>query len=236
MILALNTAEPIHELAFIRDNPAVPGERELLSEKQWPDDRNDVENLVPFIASELEKLGAQKKEITEIFVVNGPGSFTSLRTGMACAQGLAEGLAARLYSMNTFELLRRKAALLDPLLVILHAGGLDVGIQFFPEGIQGHQNESEGNTVRVGALTALLKDYPHDRGIHVLSRLPETTADELHALALEKKWKILGEHELQSLGEMLLTFDFEGLKDVTTLETFYLKPPHITPSSDPWKQ
>lgn len=236
MILALNTAEPMHELVFVHENPAVPGERELLSEKQWPDDRNDVENLVPFIASELEKLGAQKKEITEIFVVNGPGSFTSLRTGIACAQGLAEGLAAPLYAMNTFELLRRKATLSGPLLVVLHAGGLDVGVQYFSEGVQTQQRSLDEEGIRIGALSDLLKNYPHDHGIHIMGRLPETAADELHALAIEKKWKMLAEHELQSLGEMLLTFGLKGLKPVTTLETVYLKPPHITPSSNPWKQ
>ena len=111
MILGINTAQTVHELALIDSSkePAV-----LITEKTWTDGRRDVEDLVPFLNTLLEEHGLSKKDITQIVVVRGPGSFTSLRTGVAFANALAEGLGAQLFSLDTFELLRRKAALTDP--------------------------------------------------------------------------------------------------------------------------
>ncbi len=224
MILAINTAQPVHEMALLRANPANPGELELVSEKSWADDRYDVDNLVPFLQKMLEEAGLEKSDITDVVVVKGPGSFTSLRTGVAFANALAEGLHAKLYALTTFALLRRKAALTDPTLVLLSAGRLDVGVQ--------HQDQP----IRIGPLAALLNDYPHDSGIHVVADLPEALREELHPLILEKKWTLVEGHQLQTLGETLMTYGLTDLESTTNVEPFYLKGPHITHSSDPWKQ
>jgi tRNA threonylcarbamoyl adenosine modification protein YeaZ len=224
MILAINTAQVQHEMALLRENPASPGEWELISEKIWLDTRNAVEELPAFLKKLLEETGTQKEEIKQIIVVRGPGSFTALRTGVAFANALAEGLHAKLYAIDTFELLRRKAALADPILVILHAGRMDAGVQF--------QDEE----IKVGMLAPLLKDYPHGSGICVVAQLNETLQEELHSLILEKKWRVVEGHELQTLGEMLMTHGVEQLEEKNTVEPLYLKGPHITHSSDPWKQ
>lgn len=229
MILAINTAQLIHEMALLRENPANPGELELISEKTWADDRHDVDKLVPFLQKMLEEAGLEKSDITDIVVVKGPGSFTSLRTGVAFANALAEGLNAKLHALSTFELLRRKAALTDPVLVLLSAGRLDVGVQHFSK--EGLEEE-----VRVGPLAALLNDYPHGNSIHVVAELPEALREELHPLILEKKWTLVEGHQRQTLGETLMTYGFKELESAANVEPFYLKGPHITHSSDPWKQ
>ncbi len=172
----------------------------------------------------LEEHGLSKNDITEIVVVNGPGTFTSLRTGVAFANALAEGLHAKLYAMTTFELLKRKAAIQDSLLVLTQAGGLDIGVRY------------NDDPVRVGPMAALLNDYTHDTGIHVVSELNETQNEELHPLLLEKKWTLVEGHELQTMGEALQTIGLSGLDAVATVEPYYLKAPHITKSSDKWKQ
>jgi len=228
MILAINTAQPAHEMALLRENPSNKGELELISEKTWTDERRDVENLVPFLQKMLEEAGLEKSDITDIVVVKGPGSFTSLRTGVAFANALAEGLHAKLYALTSFALLRLKAALprTEPgcsCLVILHAGRLDVGIQF------------QDDPIRVGPLATLLNDYPHDTGIHVVAELPEALREELHPLILEKKWTLVEGHELQTLGETLMTYGLAALV-LGEVEPFYLKGPHITHTSDPWKK
>lgn len=222
MILAINTAQRIHELALLEND-------KVLAEKIWDDERRDVEDLVPFLKTLLEERGLSKSDITEIVVVNGPGSFTSLRTGVAFSNALAEGLNAKLYTLNTFELLKRKAAIKDPLIVVVQAGGLDVGIQQF-----GIENQEEG--IRIGPMASLLNDYPHDHEIHVVTELNETQNEELHPMILEKKWTLIAGHELQSFGESLVTFGVDGLKKVDTVEPYYLKAPNITKSSDPWKK
>ncbi len=221
MILGINTAQKLHELALVATSskPSI-----LLAEKIWIDERRDVEDLVPFLRQLLEEHGLSKKDITDIVVVRGPGSFTSLRTGVAFANALAEGLDAKLYSLDTFELLRRKAATANPTLVILHAGGLDVGVRY--------NNEP----IRVGPLAALLNDYPHNKNLHVIAELTETQREELNPILREKEWKLIEGHELQTMGEMLITSGLEGLQSLDTVEPFYLKGAHITKSSDPWKK
>lgn len=222
MILAINTAQTVHELALLSSG-------KLLAEKTWESSHQDLDNLLPSLKALLEEHGLSKNDITEIVVVNGPGTFTSLRTGVAFANALAEGLDAKLYSMNTFELLKRKAAIKDSLLVLTQAGGLDIGVCH-------SDSESKNNPVRVGPMAALLNDYTHDTGIHVVSELNETQNEELHPLLLEKKWTLLQGHELQTMGEALLSLGLEGLDAVDTVEPYYLKAPHITKSSDKWKQ
>lgn len=226
MILAINTAQREHELALLRENPSNPGEWELLGERMWPDehDHKDVEQLVPKLQEILDEVGASKSDIAAIVVVKGPGSFSSLRTGVAFANALASGLEARLFTLSTFELLQRKAAIADPVLVVLHAGRLDCSVQF--------KNEP----VRVGALSALLNDYPHDHAIQVVAELPEILEDELKSILFEKKWKRIVGHELQSMGEMLMTYGLASATPSELVEPYYLKGAHITKSSDPWKQ
>lgn len=226
MILAINTAQREHELALLRENPSNAGEWELLAERIWPDeyDHKDVEQLVPKLQEILDEAGASKSDITAIVVVKGPGSFSSLRTGVAFANALASGLEARLFALTTFELLQRKAAVSDPVLAILHAGRLDCSVQFKDE------------PVRVGALAALLNDYPHDHGIQVVAELPEALEDELSPLIREKQWKRIVGHELQSMGEMLMTYGLASATPAEIVEPYYLRGPHITKSSDPWKQ
>lgn len=221
MILGINTAQRLHELALIDEQP--DGSRKLIAEQRWADERRDVEDLAPFLKALLEEHGLEKSEIKQVVVVSGPGSFTSLRTGVAFANALAEGLGARLYAMDTFELLTRKAAAADPVLAVIHAGGLDVGVKL------------RGEAVRVGPLAAVLNDYPHDHSIRVVSELTETESEELHPIVLEKEWQVMEGHELLSLGEMLTTLGLEGLKVTSVVEPVYLKAPNITKSADKWK-
>lgn len=216
MILALNTAQPVHELAFL-------DEEKILVEENWVDDHQVTETLVPRITSALKNLGMERMEIHEIVVLRGPGSFTSLRAGVAFANALAEGLHAKLYTLDLFELLRRRAASADPVLVVLNAGGLDVAVEWKGER-------------KIGPLSALLAAVPHDQSLQVVAELKETQMDELRSIAREKEWKIVEGHELQTLGEVLLTDGLASLESTKMAEALYLKGPKITLSKDPWKK
>ena len=224
MILALNTAEPIHELALFD-----PGAG-LFFEKRWPEDRKDVETLVPKLEALLTEAGATKEEIKAVLVVKGPGSFTSVRTGVAFANALAEGLSVKLFELSTFELFARKLATTDPVLVVLAAGGLDVGVQSFENA------KKSTDAVKVGPIATLLAEFPHDPSLKVIFQVGETAEDELKSIALEKGWQLVAEHERLTLGESLQSLGLDGAHPVDTVQPLYLKGPKITISSDPWKQ
>ncbi|QQR54805.1 tRNA (adenosine(37)-N6)-threonylcarbamoyltransferase complex dimerization subunit type 1 TsaB [Candidatus Peregrinibacteria bacterium] len=225
MILALNTAQTVHELALLQEDQK---ELRLLKEQRWPDDHQDVETLVPRLQNLLDETGLRKEEIQAVLVVKGPGSFTSLRTGVAFANALVEGLSdsrsqrVQLYEWSTFECLAHKAAT-QPVLVLLPAGGADVGLYF------------EGE-LKVGPLSELLAVHPHGAELKIVAELPETLEDELHSIILEKKWKRVQGHELQTLGESLQSLGLPQIQPVEQVNALYLKGPKITLSSDRWKQ
>lgn len=216
MILALNTAEAVHELALLDGST-------LLAESRWTNTHEDVDNLVPSLQKLLDEKGLSKKDITQLVVLRGPGSYTSVRVGIAFVNGLKEGLGAELYEIDTFDFLKLKAARAEDVLVVLHAGGLDVGLRYKDE-------------EKVGALAPLLAAIPHGHELHVLAELPPALMNELRSLALEKSWTLLEGHELQTLGETLQTFGLSAFKKVDLAAPFYLRGPHITVPTDPWKK
>ena len=101
MILGINTAESVHELCLVKDTA-------VLAEASWAANRDDIDRLVPTLQQLLGQAGQPKEAITAIFVVCGPGSFTAVRTGVAFANALAEGLGVPLHALRTFELLEYK--------------------------------------------------------------------------------------------------------------------------------
>jgi tRNA threonylcarbamoyl adenosine modification protein YeaZ len=216
MILGINTATHTHEMVILNEG-------KILCEKKWEDNRDDVENLVPFLEEMLSQFELNKNDIKQIVVVRGPGSFTALRTGIAFANALAEGLKAQLYTLDTFELMRRKAAIKDPVIVVLNAGGLEAAVSF------------EGE-IKIGPIAELLAKILHNNSTHLVYELPETLHDELISIAKEKNWILIEGEKLQTFGEALLTEGLSGLQKAETVEPFYLKGPNITLSSDPWKK
>lgn len=231
MILAINTAEKLHEMALI-DSPAH-GKGKILSEHIWQDQKDDVETLVPTLKKLLTEANTDKSQITDILVVRGPGSFTSLRTGVAFANALAHGLDANLYEIDTFVLLFQKAASKDPILVVLNAGGLDVAIQTF-NGSNATIKDSKPKEAQIGPIATLLHGYTHEK-YQMVSSVNETQSDELNSVCLEKKWKQIKGHEMQTFAECVLTYGLP-VKKVKLVDPYYLKSPHITKSSNPWKQ
>src|ERR1700716_3524042 len=61
--------------------------------------------LVPQIASLLEKHGCGKVDLAGFAVVSGPGSFTGLRVGLAAIKALAEALEKPIAAVSLLEVL-----------------------------------------------------------------------------------------------------------------------------------
>ncbi|MBN1823887.1 MAG: tRNA (adenosine(37)-N6)-threonylcarbamoyltransferase complex dimerization subunit type 1 TsaB [Endomicrobiales bacterium] len=84
---------------------AVSDNGRLISEFFWHSEFRHSERLIPAIKRMLAEIKWELKDIERIAVSTGPGSFTGVRVGIACARTLAQGLGVSISSLDTLELL-----------------------------------------------------------------------------------------------------------------------------------
>jgi tRNA threonylcarbamoyladenosine biosynthesis protein TsaB len=69
--------------------------------------KQSAERLLPLIAELLAEAGWQRADLERLGVSVGPGSFTGLRVGIACAQGLSLGLGVPLVGVTSLRAMAR---------------------------------------------------------------------------------------------------------------------------------
>jgi tRNA threonylcarbamoyladenosine biosynthesis protein TsaB len=62
------------------------------------------ETLMPSLDKAMKLCGFGPREISEIYVCSGPGSFTGLRIGIATAKGIAYALGIPVHTFNSLEM------------------------------------------------------------------------------------------------------------------------------------
>ena len=101
LVLALDTATPLPALA-------LSGER-FEGESRLPRGRPVSEILLPAVSALLERAGARLDALSRIAALDGPGSFTGIRVGLATAWGLARALGVPLETVGSLEALAESA-------------------------------------------------------------------------------------------------------------------------------
>lgn len=116
MLLALDTSTRLIGVALY-DGVAV------LSEAFWTSRNHHSVELAPAVAEALERAEVRAHDLEAIGVALGPGSFTSLRVGLAFAKGMAMSGHLALVGIPTLDVVARAQALQDtPLVAVLEAG------------------------------------------------------------------------------------------------------------------
>ena len=98
VLLAVEAATRATSVALVRDG-------ELLGELAGPAEQDVAESLLGIVDALLGDVGCRADEIDGFAVSIGPGSFTSLRIGIATVKGLAFGRAHRAVGVPTLEAL-----------------------------------------------------------------------------------------------------------------------------------
>lgn len=69
------------------------------------DRQGSAELLAPTVAQVLREAGREARELTDVIVGGGPGSFTGLRVAAALGKGLARGSGASLHAVPSLALI-----------------------------------------------------------------------------------------------------------------------------------
>ena len=89
----------------------------------WQSQHHHTVELAPAIVQLFDHTGTQTRDLTGLAVATGPGSFTSLRIGVAAAKGMALGLKLPLVGIPSLDVIAYAQPLDErPLIAVLHAG------------------------------------------------------------------------------------------------------------------
>jgi len=255
-ILAINTATQRTAVALLKMRETqkkqkaqkmqmAPSTTQIIIEveKSWPSDFNEAEKLLPQIKKILDRA---KRDISVIFVVSGPGSFTGLRIGVTAANTIAMASGAKLIECDTFTFMKARLPVKfkKNTLIILRAGGENIAVQmpFVPGKTDKTINYK---LIKINELPGLFK-----KNIKYVFVDIKEGEEEKYKLPKTIKW--LRENELLTFGETVKaiiqdkkfakshrTFEksCRALKkqhladeNINIVKPFYLQPPRITKS------
>jgi len=131
MLLAVDTSTATIGLAL------YDGSR-VISEEVWQSRNHHTVELSPALSAMMKRAGITGKELRVLAVALGPGSFTSLRIGLALVKGMAFALNLPVVGVPTLDFLAAAQPVRDlPLAAVLQAGRGRLGIVWYSS-----QNES----------------------------------------------------------------------------------------------
>src|SRR5208337_3076269 len=106
-LLAIDTCGPAGSVAL---GQQLYGKLRILGEKTIGSHRSSAE-LVSSVCELLSLAEVPLPKLSAIVVVNGPGSFTGVRVGLAAVKGLAESWRIPVVALSRLEVLAQKAGI-----------------------------------------------------------------------------------------------------------------------------
>lgn len=137
MILAIDTSTQWMGLALFDG-------WQILYEKIWHTTRRHTVELVPAIQTAMAETGLEISSIKAVGIALGPGSFTSLRIGLAVAKGLALAQRIPVIGIPSLDITANGLFLTDkPMLAVLKVGRGRLAVQRYQPGEGGWDAEGE---------------------------------------------------------------------------------------------
>jgi tRNA threonylcarbamoyladenosine biosynthesis protein TsaB len=185
MLLAIDTSTAQIGLALY-DGTSVPGEF------VWHSGLHQTQELAPALAELLRRVGIKMNAVNALGVALGPGSFTSLRVGMAFVKGLVLARHIPIIGIPTLDIVAAAVPLPDPasetgrrrrLAAVLQAGRGRLALGWYDAGEKAWQAD--------GPATVTTADELADKIHKPVILCGEMSADERHRLARKYKNVIL---------------------------------------------
>jgi tRNA threonylcarbamoyladenosine biosynthesis protein TsaB len=173
MLLAVDTSTQWIGLALLHDDM-------ILSETIWQTRSHHSVELAPAIDQLMKRSGVQMKELEVLAVASGPGSFTSLRIGMAAVKGIALALHIPVISIPTLDVLAAGVPVQDmQLAAVLQAGRGRLAVGWYKPYEGKWKQYGELSVCTPAELEQMIK-----KPTLICGELP---TDERHTLA--RRWK-----------------------------------------------
>ncbi len=128
---------------------------QVIGEYAWRSSQRHTVELAPAVAELLARCGMTMENVQALGVALGPGSFTSLRVGLALVKGLAVSRHIPVVGIPTFDILANaQAASKLPLAVAIQAGRGRFALGWYKHSRNGWQAQGEARVVTVETLKA----------------------------------------------------------------------------------
>jgi tRNA threonylcarbamoyladenosine biosynthesis protein TsaB len=152
MLLAIDTSTTWMGLALFDGVQVV-------SESIWQTRSHHTVELAPAIQQMMARSGVRPADLEALGVALGPGSFTSLRIGLAVAKGMALALHLPVIGVPTLDILAAQAPPSElPLAAVLKAGRGRLGVQFFSTILgSGWQAQGDPRVLTAEELSDMIK-------------------------------------------------------------------------------
>ena len=126
---------------------------QVLAEFAWRSSRRHTEELAPAVSDLLTRCGSSMDDVRALGVALGPGSFTSLRVGLALVKGLAMARHIPLVGIPTLDILAHpQPASKLPLLCAIQAGRGRFALGAYKSSRKGWQAQGPARVVSLEAL------------------------------------------------------------------------------------
>lgn len=221
MLLALDTSTQTIGMALF-DGAQIVGET------VWKTRNHHTVEVAPAMRELLDRCGLKPNNVEAIGVALGPGSFTSLRIGLAVAKGMALAQRIPLVGVPTLDFM---AAALpkseNPLAVVLQAGRGRVAVGWYKWGKHSWESQGEAQVSTIEDLSASIESPTLVTG--------ELTAPERQMLARKRKNVLLSSpaaalRRPSFLAEIAWRRWKTGkLDDITSLAPIYLHTGEVIP-------
>lgn len=126
---------------------------QVIGEFAWRSSQRHTVELAPAISDMLKRCGLTMEDVSALGVALGPGSFTSLRVGLAMVKGLALARHVPLIGIPTLDILATaQPASKLPLAIVLQAGRGRLALGWYKSSKNGWQARGPARVVTVNAL------------------------------------------------------------------------------------
>jgi tRNA threonylcarbamoyladenosine biosynthesis protein TsaB len=177
MLLAVDTSTQTMGIALYDGSQSI-------AETYWRTKTHHTVELAPSVHDLMAKCAMKPEDLNVVACALGPGSFTSLRIGLAFAKGLAFSLGLPLLGISTFDFLIASQPLFDhPLVAVLPAGRGRLAVGWYKNENGQWKADGETSIMSAEALSAQITQKTYICG--------EFDAEERQTLSRKYKNAIL---------------------------------------------